>query len=126
MTGTLTVDLQNIHSTKGIIWVGIYNSEENFMIKENAIVEGIKINNTGNLKYEFPNLEYGTYAIALFHDENYNGEMDFNVLGIPSEPFGFSGKPKSRWRMPTFHELKFEFKSPNLSLPIKLMNWSPF
>ncbi len=58
--------------------------------------------------------------------ENYNGEMDFNVLGIPSEPFGFSGKPKSRWRMPTFHELKFEFKSPNLSLPIKLMNWSPF
>ena len=36
------------------------------------------------------NLDPGRYAIILFHDENGNGKLDKNALGVPTEPYGFS------------------------------------
>jgi uncharacterized protein (DUF2141 family) len=36
------------------------------------------------------NLDPGQYAVILFHDENGNGKLDQNVLGVPNEPYGFS------------------------------------
>jgi uncharacterized protein (DUF2141 family) len=36
------------------------------------------------------NLDPGQYAIILFHDENGNGKLDRNALGVPTEPYGFS------------------------------------
>ncbi|WP_159107195.1 DUF2141 domain-containing protein [Azospirillum sp. B4] len=35
----------------------------------------------------------GTYAVALFHDENDNGHFDTTMLGIPAEGYGFSNNP---------------------------------
>lgn len=39
---------------------------------------------------DFGNLPAGNYAVMVFHDENGNGELDRNFLGIPREPLGFS------------------------------------
>jgi outer membrane protein len=38
----------------------------------------------------------GTYAIVVYYDENGNGVLDENFLGIPAEPIGFSNgyRPK--------------------------------
>lgn len=38
----------------------------------------------------FEGLAAGTYAVVVFHDENGNGELDPNFMGIPREPLGFS------------------------------------
>ncbi|MFQ5624920.1 MAG: DUF2141 domain-containing protein, partial [Paracoccaceae bacterium] len=38
----------------------------------------------------FSDLKPGTYAIAVYHDENENRELDRGFLGIPLEGFGFS------------------------------------
>ena len=38
----------------------------------------------------FAGLAAGRYAVLVFHDENGNGELDVNFLGIPREPLGFS------------------------------------
>jgi uncharacterized protein (DUF2141 family) len=34
---------------------------------------------------EFPGVNAGTYAISVFHDENSNGKLDTNFMGIPRE-----------------------------------------
>jgi len=44
---------------------------------------------------EISNLESGEYAIAVIQDLNENGKLDKNFLGIPKEPYGFSGQWKS-------------------------------
>ena len=36
------------------------------------------------------NVKPGNYAIAVFHDLNGNGKLDRNLIGLPSEPYGFS------------------------------------
>jgi uncharacterized protein (DUF2141 family) len=123
LTGNLLIDLDNIKTAQGIIWIGIYDSEENYMIKERAIVEGVNVTQTGKLQINIPDLQYGTYAIAIFHDINGNGLLDRNLIGIPSEPYAFSKKPKSKWRLPRFHEVKFDFTNSNQILNTKLAKW---
>lgn len=46
-------------------------------------------------------LRPGTYAIALFHDENGNGRLD-KFIGIPREGYGFSGSRKGLLGVPSF------------------------
>jgi uncharacterized protein (DUF2141 family) len=48
----------------------------------------------------------GTYAIALHHDENANGKMDGNAIGIPKEGYAVSRDVRPRFRAPRFDEAK--------------------
>lgn len=121
--GNLSIKIENVKKVAGKVWVGVYDSESNFLVKERAIVEGFPVNSTGEITVVIPNLKYGDYAIALFHDVNNNGVMDRNFAGIPSEPFAFSKKPKSKFRLPKFDEVKFEFKEPKQTLMTKLRKW---
>lgn len=71
-------------------------------------------------KLAFPDLPHGTYALFLFHDENDNGTVDHNLLGIPTEPLGFSGgfKVSLFSGVPDFDDLKFEFTAKSRPLAI--------
>jgi hypothetical protein len=50
----------------------------------------------------FTNLSYGRYGISLYHDENANGKMDKNLMGIPKEADGFSNNAKGFFGKPDF------------------------
>ncbi len=53
-------------------------------------------------------VEPGTYALALLHDENGNGEMDSNFLGLPQEGYGFSNDAKVFLGPPSFEAASFK------------------
>lgn len=122
--GALIIEVDNIQVPSGIIWVGIYNSEDNFLIKEKAIIEGFKVNKTGKKTITFDPLKYGKYAVALFHDINGNGELDKNWIGIPTEPYAFSKKTRNKWRVPRFNEIQFDFSQPSVHISTHLNRWS--
>ena len=44
----------------------------------------------------------GTYAIAIYHDENNNHHFDRNFLGLPAEGFGFSNDAPTGLGPPSF------------------------
>ena len=44
----------------------------------------------------------GTYAIAIYHDENNNHHFDRNFLGLPVEGFGFSNDAPTGLGPPSF------------------------
>lgn len=52
-------------------------------------------------------LPKGKYAVQLFHDENKNGKMDFNFLGIPKEGYGFSNDARGFMSEPAFDKQLF-------------------
>lgn len=49
----------------------------------------------------------GVYAVALFHDENANGHLDTNALGIPTEGYGFSNNPTLYFGPPDLGRVRF-------------------
>jgi len=121
--GKLHLRVEHIKQAEGWIWVGVYNSEENFLIKEKAIIEGREVVTSGAMNIVVDHVKFGHCAVAVFHDINGNGEMDRNWIGIPVEPYAFSRKPPSRWRLPRFHEVEFYFNARYPTLSMTLKRW---
>lgn len=64
----------------------------------------------GKASFDFKGLPAGTYAAVVFHDENDNGEIDHNLLRLPSEALGFSNgfRPGVFSGLPSFDKLRFD------------------
>jgi uncharacterized protein (DUF2141 family) len=68
----------------------------------------------------FPAVPPGTYAIAVLHDENNNGKLDTNWLGIPDEGYGASNNHLHTFSAPTFGESRFVVGGSPVALAIGL------
>nr|WP_321986718.1 DUF2141 domain-containing protein [uncultured Lichenicoccus sp.] len=51
--------------------------------------------------------EAGSYAVAIYHDENDNHHFDRNFLGLPVEGYGFSNDAAPMFAPPKFDAVKF-------------------
>jgi uncharacterized protein (DUF2141 family) len=69
---------------------------------------------------DFEDIPPGTYAIVVVHDENMNGKLDTNWLGIPTEGYGFSNNSKIVFKAPSFSEASFKYDGQNLEMTINL------
>ncbi|NJL41881.1 MAG: DUF2141 domain-containing protein, partial [Leptolyngbyaceae cyanobacterium SM1_4_3] len=72
---------------------------------------------------EFPDLPYGFYAASVHHDENMDGELNCNALGIPKEGIGFSGNPRIWKGVPPFQRAEVEFSDryPMITITMKYL-----
>jgi uncharacterized protein (DUF2141 family) len=50
----------------------------------------------------FTHLRPGRYAVIVLHDENGNGGLDRNLLGVPVEAYGFSNGAEGFLGPPSF------------------------
>lgn len=123
VSGDLVVNIGNIKKEKGMIWIGLYDSKEDLFIKEKSILRSIKVDKLGQTQITIDKVAFGTYAMAIFHDENNNGELDKNMFGIPKEPYAFANWPKSKWRAPFYEELTFDFSETNQVINTDLTTW---
>lgn len=124
MKGSLYFSVDNVRAAEGTIWVGIYESSDDFLDREKARLVAVKVIETGKAMIEVPDMIFGKeYALAIFHDRNDNGEFDTNFFGLPSEPWAFSGKLKSRLRLPKFDEVSFTFKHQAPMKVLRLRTW---
>lgn len=60
---------------------------------------------------EFEQLPPGEYAVAAFHDENGNGEMDAGLFGIPTEGWATSKNVKPALSAPSFEDSKVTLRA---------------
>ena len=69
----------------------------------------------------FSNLAPGRYAAIAFHDENGNGKLDKNFLGVPTEPYGFSNNVQGFLGPPTFDAAALDIGDGNAAIRITLV-----
>ena len=120
----LRVLLSNIRQAKGAVYVALYDSEAHFLSLEQMRDRKIvTVTQTGELVISFPNLSPGDYAISCFHDVNGNGKLDTNLLGVPTEPYGFSNNTRPKFRAPYWKEAKFYLNKEGATQSIKLEKW---
>ncbi|MEH2241535.1 DUF2141 domain-containing protein [Nostoc sp.] len=119
--GKLTVEIDGLKNKEGQVCASIFTSSEGFPSDRDRGLQKqcSKITNTP-LTITFENLKAGSYAVAIFHDQNNDGTLNSNGLGIPSEGFGFSCNPEIRTRAPKFSEAAFVVAGPNTYIQIQL------
>ncbi|GAC1336628.1 MAG: DUF2141 domain-containing protein [Acetobacteraceae bacterium] len=49
----------------------------------------------------------GTYAVQAYHDEDMNGQVTMNALGLPIEGIGFSNDAPFRFTAPSYRDASF-------------------
>lgn len=52
----------------------------------------------------------GTYAIAIYQDEDGNGKLNKGLFGAPTEPYAFSNQARATFSAPKFKKASFEVK----------------
>lgn len=53
----------------------------------------------------------GTYSFAFLHDENENGRMDTDALGLPQEGWGFGNDARGTLSAPSFESASYVFST---------------
>ena len=119
----LTVHLSGLSPAKGILRFALYRSPNGFMQQDSAVRYSVPVTHFPDMTAVLPKLPSGTYALAVFQDENEDASLDKNLLGIPTEPYAFSGNPPSKWRIPTFEQCSFAHPPPNHAIRIRLNKW---
>ncbi|RLA75165.1 MAG: DUF2141 domain-containing protein [Epsilonproteobacteria bacterium] len=109
---SIEVNVKNIVNKKGKISIGLYDKNDENFAKRDKNFKGIDMSiDSKTLTYIFENIPDGTYAVAVFHDENQNKILDKNFFGIPKEAYGFSNNIRPMFRGANFDESKFVLKN---------------
>lgn len=58
----------------------------------------------------FKELKPGTYALSVLHDENADGRLETNFIGIPKEGLGVSNDALRRFSAPRYDECAFRIE----------------
>ncbi len=108
---TLTIIVDGVKSSSGFIAVAVFADEDSFLEEDKAFTGVFAKAELGATRIEIPNLPNDRYAISIFHDENNNGKMDTNFIGIPKEDYGCSNNASGFMGPPKWSDAKFELKA---------------
>lgn len=113
-TATITVEITGLRSSDGKVGISLFRSEEGFPGDSEKAIERayIEIENQ-SATVIFEDLLPGNYAIAVYHDEDEDGEIETNFIGIPKEGTGSSNNPKARMGPPRYEDCKFDIATTN-------------
>ena len=109
----LTLVINELRNQKGEVCVALFESSAGFPKDDEQAVcnQCFKISKLPmTVDFEVP---YGSYAVSLLHDENKDGELNTNIVGIPKEGIGFSNDPRIMKGTPSFEKTRFDFNEDN-------------
>lgn len=116
------VEILEIKNSRGKIACALFESAEGFpsrFLHHATDIVLTEIRNT-RARCNFVEIPQGTYALAVIHDENMNGELDTNWLGVPKEGYGFSNDVKIRGGAPSFDAAGFRYEGQTMEMTITL------
>ncbi len=92
---TLSVTVTGLHSTQGKLVACLWNDKQGFPSCEKSSSARrlvLPVSST-TMQISFPDVTPGDYAVTIHHDEDANGRMKHNFIGMPKEGVGVSNNP---------------------------------
>jgi uncharacterized protein (DUF2141 family) len=104
-TGVLEVTITGVHSAKGHVLVAV--CDEATFLAPTCTYHGRVPAQAGSVTVRLTGVPPGVYAAQAYQDENDNGKIDRNFLGMPEEGIGFSNDAPMRFGPPKFGDAAF-------------------
>lgn len=118
-SGDMIVRITGFDSNDGEVRVALNNSSENYQ-SSNPFMHAVEKIVAHQVEFTFKDIPFGKYAIKCFHDENLNGKMDRNSMGIPVEAYGFSNNAMGNFGPAKYDDTKFTFNKDKQIVEIQL------
>ena len=116
------VKILNISNSTGAVACALFESPAGFpteFLRSATNIMMIKIKHT-QARCDFEDIPPGRYALGVIHDENMNGRLDSNRLGVPTEGYGFSNDAKAFLGAPSFRAASFSYDGRSVEMTITL------
>ena len=118
---TLNVPISGIQKPEGRILYSLFSSADGFPDNPQKAYRSGFVNVTERtLSLNIASLPPGTYALSVIHDQNGDGRLNANLLGIPIEPLGFSNNVMGAFGPPKFSKARFSLQAGKNEIPIRL------
>jgi uncharacterized protein (DUF2141 family) len=117
--GTIILKVTGLRSEKGQVKIAVFNSSEKWLGEQPMYSSTINVDGQ-SVTWKITDVSYGDYGVAVFHDENSNGKMDKNVLGVPLEPYGFSNNVRITFGPPKWEKCKLTVKGSTTEVSIEV------
>ena len=105
-THKLSIHISGISKIKGSLFIAIFRPTDDFPVFGKQFKGIVKEVEGKSQNYTFDVLPEGEYAVAIYQDANRNKILDKNLLGIPTEIYGFSNNARRTFSAPSFQEAK--------------------
>lgn len=115
----LTITVTDLRNTKGSLGVSVVNSAAGWSGEAQPVERKLLPIQGSEVTFRLTDLPPGEYAVSVMHDENGNGKLDANFMGMPTEGYGFSNNPKVL-RKPTYEEARFQLAAEGGAITIRL------
>ncbi len=115
---TLTIDVKGEVGDKGSVLVALYKADDKWMGKASDTRKALA--KKDGVSVTFNDVAEGEYAISMYIDENNNGKLDVNAIGMPIEPYAFSNGAMGNFGPPTFAQARFIAGRDNMTHVITL------
>ena len=113
------VEIGGLRNDKGQMLCALFSSADAFPTKADKAVARLTAKIAERQAVcDFTGVATGTYAVSVEHDENSNGKLDRNFIGMPREGVGASNDAKGHMGPPKFSAACFQYKGGRLELKI--------
>jgi uncharacterized protein (DUF2141 family) len=102
---TIPIVVKNIKNSKGRLSIGVFKDASSFEEEKphKIILVSKKDLVNGTLKSSIE-IESGIYGLSILDDENSDYKMEYNMIGMPKEGFGFSNYYHTGFTKPNFKQ----------------------
>lgn len=109
---SIRIEISDIRNATGVVGCLIFNAPDGYPDSHEKAHQETQVPIvSGAAVCEFKNLAPGEYAAIVIHDENRNGKLDKNFLGIPREGYGASNNVRPAMSAPGYKEAAFTVKA---------------
>ena len=117
----LHLTIENLGSPTAPVLIGLYGVDNEFLNEKDTLKKYRFIPTGDTLTASITDLEYGTYAIALFQDMDNDGKIERNFIGIPKDPYAFSNNARPAFKAPSFEDCCFEYSDNENTVEISMI-----
>lgn len=108
---SIKVVVVGLHSNEGEVDCALFGGSKGFPSDSSKAGKTTKSKiENGQAACMFADVAPGDYAVAVFHDENSNGKLDRNFMGMPKEGVGASNDATGHFGPPKFDDARFSYK----------------
>lgn len=117
----LFVVVSNVRAAKGLIAVTLYADDRSRFLAHHGSLYVGRVPATAPVTRMCIHLpQPGTFALAVYHDEDGDRKFKRSMLGLPAEGYGFSNHASTIFGLPNFRSVRIAVPRSGMETAVKL------
>jgi uncharacterized protein (DUF2141 family) len=116
--GEIVASVSDLRNASGVVRIALYAREGEWLSRE-TVSDCVAHVHGEHARCSLGVHAPGTYAIAVLHDEDGDGDMDRDFIGLPQEGYGFSSGARPGFGPPSFGDASFEHGESRSDVPVR-------